>query len=131
MALLSKEQIWSAQDIQYEDVPVPEWGGEVRVRGLSGRERDKFEADSLRQKKGQREVNLENIRARLIVACVVDANFQPLFDRADVMRLGEKSAKALERVFEKAQELSGMSEGDLEEMAGNSESDQNGSSTSD
>lgn len=131
MALLSKEQIWSANDIQYEDVSVPEWGGEVRVRGLSGRERDRFEADSLKQKKGQREVNLENIRARLVVACVVDENFKPLFDKSDIMRLGEKSASALERVFKAAQKLSGMSDEDMEELAGNSDSGQSGNSTSD
>jgi hypothetical protein len=133
MALLSKQQILSAQDIQFEDIPVPEWGGEVRVKGLSGRERDKFEADSLSKAKkgGQRDVILENLRARLVVACVVDEQFQPLFDRADVMRLGEKSAVALERVFSKAQELSGMSDEDVEELAGNSDSDQSDSSTSD
>lgn len=133
MALLSKQQILSAQDIQFEDISVPEWGGEVRVKGLSGRERDKFEADSLSKAKkgGQRDVILENLRARLVVACVVDEQFQPLFDRADVMRLGEKSAVALERVFSKAQELSGMSDEDVEELAGNSDSDQSDSSTSD
>ena len=133
MALLGKEQIWAAQDILWEDVPVPEWGGEVRVKGLTGRERDKFESDSLSKAKkgGQRDVILENMRARLVIMCAVDEKFQPLFDTRDVMRLGEKSAVALERVFAKAQALSGMTDEDMEELAGNSESDQNGSSTSD
>ena len=134
MALLNKEQIWGAQDILWEDVSVPEWGGEVRVKGLTGRERDKFESDSLaKAKKGQqqREVILENMRARLVIMCAVDEKFQPIFDARDVMRLGEKSAVALERVFAAAQRLSGMSDEDMEELAGNSESDQNGSSTSD
>jgi hypothetical protein len=133
MALLSKEQIWSASDIMVDEVEVPEWGGSVRVKGMSGRERDAFEAASLlASKKGQpREVNLRNLRARLIVACAVDENNQPLFDNKDVMRLGEKSAIALERVFAKAQKLSGMSEDDIEELAGNSDGDQSDSSTSD
>lgn len=133
MALLSKEQIWSAQDILWEDIPVPEWGGEVRVKGLTGRERDKFESDSLTKakKSGQRDVNLENMRARLVVMCATDEQFKPLFDVRDVLRLGEKSAVALERVFAAAQRLSGMSDEDMEELAGNSGSDQNGSSTSD
>lgn len=132
MALLGRQEIFSAQDIVFEDVPVPEWGGEVRVKGLTGRERDKFEADSLTKAKkgGQRDVNLENMRARLVVLCAVDEQFQPIFERSDVLRLGEKSAVALERVFAVAQRLSGMSDEDMEELAGNSESDQNGSSTS-
>lgn len=133
MALLSKEQIWAANDILVDEVEVPEWGGSVRVKGLSGRERDAFEAASLlASKKGQpREVNLKNLRARLIVASVVDENNQPLFDSKDVMRLGEKSAAALERVFEKAQKLSGMTDADVEDLAGNSDGDQSDSSTSD
>lgn len=132
MALLNKEQIWGAQDILWEDISVPEWGGEVRVKGLTGRERDKFEADSLTKakKSGQRDINLENMRARLVVLCAVDENFQPIFETRDVLHLGEKSAVALERVFAAAQRLSGMSDEDMEELAGNSESDQNGSSTS-
>lgn len=131
MALLGKQEIFSAQDIQYEDVSVPEWGGEVRVKGLSGRERDKFEADSLKKGKGgTRDVNLENLRARLIIMCAVDEQFQPIFDRSDIMRLGEKSASALEKVFSVAQRLSGMSDEDVDELAGNSDGDQSGDSTS-
>jgi hypothetical protein len=132
MALLGKQEIFSAQDIVFEDVSVPEWGGEVRVKGLTGRERDKFEADSLTKakKSGQRDVNLENMRARLIVLCAVNEQFQPIFERSDVMRLGEKSAVALERVFSVAQRLSGMTDEDMEELAGNSESDQSDGSTS-
>lgn len=131
MALLTKEQIWNANDILWEDVKVPEWGGEVRVKGLSGSQRDAFEAASMLSKKGgQREVNLKNLRSRLVVMCAVDENFQPLFTSGDVMRLGEKSAIALERVFDKAQKLSGMSEEDIEELTGNSDGDPSDSSTS-
>ena len=42
--LLSKDQILSADDIQSQRVPVPEWGGEVMVRGLTGSQRDQWEA---------------------------------------------------------------------------------------
>ncbi|MFE3382837.1 hypothetical protein [Streptomyces anulatus] len=41
---LSAEQILDADDLAIEDVPVPEWGGTVRVKGMSGTERDRFEA---------------------------------------------------------------------------------------
>jgi hypothetical protein len=36
-----------------------------------------------------------------------------------VALLGEKSAAALQRVFEVGQRLSGLSDGDVEELAGN------------
>jgi hypothetical protein len=130
MALLTRDQIWSADDITFEDVPVPEWGGSVRIRGMSGRERDAFEAASLVNRKGTQELNVKNIRARLVAACAIDENGQPLFSSADVMRLSEKSAAALTRLFVVAQRLSGMTEDDVEELAGNLDSDQNGNSTS-
>ena len=40
MTLLSKSAILCANDLQTEDVDVPEWGGTVRVRSFTGRERD-------------------------------------------------------------------------------------------
>lgn len=131
MGLLSKEQIWAAGDLVTKDVPVPEWGGEVRLRSLTGAERDQYEADSIKTGKGgRREHNLSNLRARLIALCAIDDNGNPLFTRGDVMRLGQKSALALERLFDEATKLNGMSDEDVEELAGNSESGQSDSSTS-
>jgi len=131
VGLLSKEQIWAAHDLRTVDVSVPEWGGEVRVKTLTGAERDQYEAESVKTNRGRREVNMSNMRARLIALCAVDEQGQLLFTRADVMKLGQKSAAALERVFEAAAKLNGMTDEDMEELAGNSESGQNGSSTSD
>lgn len=131
MGLLTKEQIWAAHDLRTVDVSVPEWGGEVRVKTLTGSERDQYEAESVKTNKGRREVNMSNMRARLIAMCAVDDQGQLLFTRADVMKLGQKSAAALERVFEAAAKLNGMTDEDMEELAGNSESGQNESSISD
>ncbi|WP_233507237.1 hypothetical protein [Spongiactinospora gelatinilytica] len=132
MALLSKDQIWQAHDITYEDVAVPEWGGEVRIRGLRGDERDAFEEASLKRgRSGNREVNLKNVRARLVAACAINEDGSPMFNAADVLKLGSKAAGALERLFRVAQRLSGMTDQDVDELAGNSDGGQNGSSTSD
>lgn len=132
MALLSKLAILTADDLKTQDVPVPEWGGEVRVKTLTGAERDQYEADSVKTNRGgKREVNMTNMRARLIAMCAVDENGQLLFTRADVMKLGQKSAVALERVFDAAATMSGMSDDDVAELAGNFDGDQNESSTSD
>src|SRR5690348_975008 len=38
MALLSVADIAAAEDIEEEIISIPEWGGEVKVRGLSRRE---------------------------------------------------------------------------------------------
>jgi hypothetical protein len=118
MALLGRNQILDAKDLQTEDVPVPEWGGEVRIRMLTGEERDAFEASMVELKKdGSAKANRENVRARLLVLCIVNENGEQMFNRADIKLLGRKSAKALERVINKANELNGISEKDIEELA--------------
>lgn len=133
MALLSKVAIFAAQDLRTVDVSVPEWGGEVRVRTLTGSERDAFEAESVQVstgRKGSQQTVKANIRARLVAMCAVDEQGQLMFERGDVLKLGQKSAAALERVFDACARLNGMSDEDVAELEGNSESGQNGSSTS-
>lgn len=117
--LLSRDDILKAEDIAAETVSVPEWGGEVLVRGLTGRERDTFEADLLVRRGGQMEVDPRNARARLVALCVVGDDGKRLFTRDDIGALGEKSAAALNRVYEMAARLSGLGESDMKELEGN------------
>jgi hypothetical protein len=119
LVLLSRDAILAADDIQVEDVEVPEWGGIVRVRGLSGTERDAFEAASLQGRGKNVQVNLRNLRARLVQKAVVDERGELLFRPVDVEQLGRKSAAALQRLFEPAARLSGLTEDDMEELAKN------------
>lgn len=117
MAFLSKEDILRVDDRKVEEVHVPEWGGSVLVRSLSGRERDEFEASTMESKGGKTSQNLENFRAKLVALCVVDENGERLFQtRHEVAMLGTKSVAALQRIFNKCQELNGFSEEDVEEL---------------
>lgn len=130
--LLNRQEILDVEDFQYEDVPVPEWHGVVRVKGLTGTERDDYEGSVMQMtKKGRPKVDLANARAKLVQRAVIDEEGNLVFTDNDVARLGKKSALALSRVYEKAAELSGLSDDDLEELVGNSNAVQNDSSTSD
>lgn len=124
MKYLSREDILGASDLQYEDVEVPEWGGTVRLRGLTGSERDEFEAGIVRRRGRDVEANLQNIRAKLVSLAAVDEDGKRLFSEADVAALGRKSARALDRLFSVAQRLSGLTDNDVEELAKNSENGQ-------
>ena len=116
--MLSREQILSADDRKTEDVEVPEWGGTVRVRALSGAERDAYEAGLVQLRSdGTRRLTMQNARARLVSLSLCDEQGNRLFSDADVSELGDKSAAALERVFDVASRLSGLTDGDIEEMA--------------
>lgn len=130
MALLSADQILGADDRKYEVVAVPEWGGDVRLRSLSGSERDEYE-NSLVQQIGNKQVtNARNARAKLVALCAVNENGTPLFDKADVIKLGSKSSAALQRLFDAACRMNGFGEEDMKELEGNSEPAQSGPSTS-
>lgn len=125
--VLSREQILAANDLTKELVHVPEWrdsetGVEhVYVRALTGAERDAFEASMVDQRGRSRTMNLRNVRARLCALTICDEEGNRLFSDADVEALGRKSAAALTRVFAVAQRLSGLTQDDVEELAGNSD----------
>lgn len=132
MALLGREAILEAKDMKTKDIPVPEWGGDVRIRMLSGRERDDFEASMVDMRKDGSQVrNIANLRARLVSLCAVNEAGERLFSPPDIKLLGEKSAAALQRVFNACQELNAVSDDDVEELAEGFSSDPAGSSTSD
>lgn len=115
--ILTKEQILAADDKPTRDVPVPEWGGEVRIRTMSASERDQWEAEVY----GEGKVNTVDFRARFCALCIVDDQGAPVFTNAEVRALGAKSAAALQRVFNAAQTLNALSNKDVAELEKKSE----------
>jgi hypothetical protein len=127
--LLSKNQILEVDDIRYEDVFVPQWDGTVRVKVMTGTERDSYETSLYEfkpgsgNKQGQLKLNRDDMRAKLLARVIVDEKNQRLFCDADIRALGAKSADALDVLFEVAQRLNGLAKGDLEKAEKNSESE--------
>lgn len=117
---LSREAILEAQDLQGELVEVPEWGGPVYVRCMTGTERDAFESEAYTLKGKNVEINRENFRARLLVRVLVDDLGARLFSDKDVAKLGGKSAKSLDRLFSVAMRINGLSREDVEDLTKNS-----------
>ncbi|GGV86702.1 hypothetical protein GCM10010294_67640 [Streptomyces griseoloalbus] len=133
MALLTAEQIEAADDRQWEDVDVPEWGGTVRVAGMSGTDRNAYQKQMLvfGSNGKPREVDLTDQLARLLSKCLVDENFKRLYvTDKQVKALGAKNGAVLERLARVAKRLSGLGDDAVEDAAGNSEADPSGSSTS-
>jgi len=120
---LSREQILQADDIKKESVNIPQWGGEVWVKGLTGAERDAFEISIMEFREGKKpKLVLENMRAKLCVMTVCDESGKRIFKDEDIPILGKKAAKALSTIFDKAQELSGLTDQDVENLSKNSKS---------
>jgi len=115
---LSRDGILAAADIKTQEIDVPEWGGTVFIKGMSGAERDQFEASNRRS---DGEQNLTNVRARFLVRCIVNENGTRIFADQDAAALGKKSSSALTRLWEAANEANGTSAEAQEETEGNSE----------
>lgn len=114
---LSKDEIL-ATGIPDEVVDVPEWGGKVRIRGLSADERESFEETLVeRGEDGNfvRKENLFHVRASFVTRCVIDDNGERVFVDEDAPALSQKSAAAIGRLWDRARKLSGM--GSEEELA--------------
>lgn len=115
---LTRQEILDADDIQTEELHIPEWpGGWICLRGLSGLERDKLESMNVKRNGANVEVNMENHRARTVAMCMVDAEGNRIFGDDDVEALGNKSGAALSRAYAVAARLSGMTTEDALENA--------------
>lgn len=112
MAYLTKNAILDTDDFLYATVPCPEWGGDVRVRGLTAAE----QATIIRRLNDKKTDDLAVIVT--IMGCV-DANGERIFDNSDKDTLKARSYAVLDRVARKILELSGSSETEIEDAKKN------------
>ena len=116
MAILSRDAILAAEDREFVTVDVSEWGGQVRLRSITVKERDAYEASLFEQRGRDRKMNLDNARAKLIILCAVDGEGSRLFTKEDLTALARKSAKPMDRLYDAARKLCGISDEDAEEL---------------
>lgn len=137
MSILSKDLIVAASDLKIETIEVPEWGGSVCIKTMSGFERDEYEAFCLsRMPSGatlsSKEQELSKIDSKgmrsFLLACVLcDEKGERVFD--DILEgakvLEKKNGGVLTRLALKAQEANGMTDSALKEVEKNYEADRN------
>ena len=100
--MLTKEQIFAALCVKSEEVDVPELGGSIILRTMSGIDRDKY-LDLVRDKV---EGN-SYFSAALIVCTAVDAEGNKLFTADDIPDLRTISVSALNTISNAAAEMNG------------------------
>jgi len=130
-----RDQILAAQDTNKEAVAVPEWGFAegLFIKTLSAKDRDLWETSMVSidaKRREVRRVNLGNMRARLVVLTLVDAEGKRIFADSDVDQLGEKSAAVIGRLFDVAQRVNGLSEEEVKALEKNSVSSPDADSAS-
>lgn len=120
---LTLSEILTAKDGRIEEVPVPEWGGSVFLRVMSGVERDDYD-HYLRTRvddKGRLK-DVRGVRQKLLSLTLCDAEgtrmLQADKDAADLF--SKKNSEVLCRLFSDAQRLNGLADEALEDTAKNS-----------
>jgi len=116
MGYLTRDAILAVEDRTFADVPCPEWGGTVRLRSITGAQRDAYEQSLMQQRGGSKQLNMRNARAKLIVLCAVDESGRPMFSEDDLAALGRKNARPLDRLFDACRKLAGLSDNDVDEL---------------
>lgn len=105
---------------RFKVVEIPDWG-KFRIRSLTELERSKFEA-SIRDKKGQvSNSKLVDLKCRMIVLCIVDADGNQLLTNADIDVLRNQDSKATNALVDAIQSHCGITEGDMEDLEKNCE----------
>jgi type II secretory pathway component PulK len=136
MAILNRDQVRAAQDRKPIPVQIPEWGGEVPVRGLSGTGKSDFEVWATQIKtdsegrliykadKSGMETEAPTLdrlklsKYKLITLTAENEDGTPMFEESDMGWLAEKSGAATEKLFDVAAALSGLSSADVNKLAG-------------
>lgn len=126
--MLTKAQIFSANDRPREFVPIEEWApaGEtfdpfqhgVYVGMMSAADREAWEVDFSTDTNGKRTAP-SNARARLVVKCCQDEAGERLFSDADAEELGRRATKPIQRLFDRAVVVNKLSRAEHEELEKN------------
>lgn len=114
--ILSAKDILEQDDLETITVDVPKWKGSVIVREMRGEERDAWEQTLISKKTGNRIANVDNLRASLLVRCLVNEANEPLFKLSDIKALGQKSAGVLSDLFDVAAKLNGIGRTEQDEL---------------
>lgn len=116
--MATKEEILALADRKVEEVEVPEWGGgKHRIMEMSAADRDEWELQAYLERKAG--PTAKNVRAGLVARCLVNEAGERLFTDAEIPLLGKKSAKALDRLYDVARRLNGLTEAEAEAIAKN------------
>jgi len=118
--VLSKEQILAAidrPDVATRDVEVPELGGTVRVREMTGALRNRVEAAYATIRNGGDSKSLDSMTAQLIAGCVVDESGKPILSLADAKRMFASRPRAVFRLRDAILEISATDDEDMEALA--------------
>lgn len=116
---LTRQQIIEADDLPSETVTVKQWGGDVRLRCLTGAERAEYEdgiSSTIKDESGK--AGIDRVCLFLSYA-IINEDGSRMFSADDLAALKAKNNAILMRLFNRAMKLSRMTADDMEDAEKN------------
>jgi hypothetical protein len=126
--LLTRQDI-DATKLTDKFVPVPEWGGKVRLLQMGGTERDDWEEHCGRRRNETQRQVFPFARATLVARCLVDAEGNRLYADEEVPLLSAKAGSTLDFLFDECVALNKLGKQAEDDAVKNSETAPCGGST--
>jgi hypothetical protein len=107
---VTREKLLAAKiDLPKEEVDVPELGGKVNVRGMSGKHLSAF-YKSVRKGKSM-EIDEETFNARLVVSCLVDGKGERLLKDEEYTVIMDWPGPVYNKLVSSAMRVNGLAAG--------------------
>ena len=120
MAALKGADILAINDRQQESVVIPEWNdAEVFIRTMGAVERAKYEAKLMSLKDAGLDERMWTIKLTLVVLCACDESGNRLFTDDQFEAVADKSADAIDRLFDVINRLNLVTQDQVEAEQGN------------
>lgn len=103
-----------------ETLTHPVTGATVYVRSMTSDERDEWEAGQYQLNGANIVANRKQVRARLILRCLCDADGKRVFGDNDLSMIGGLDARLTDPLYEAAYKINRLSKADVEELEKNS-----------
>jgi len=113
VSLLTRDQIFAAPPLAYEDVEIAEWGGIVRLREMTAGEQQTYATLLL---DGEQRLDLSNYEAKLLTCTICDEAGGLLFTPGDVGAVSGLAAEPIGRLWKIAASLNHFGVGELEAL---------------
>ncbi len=117
MSVLGKIQIAGATDLGEETLNIEEWGGDVRVRGLTGKEWARCRQAAKAEEAGK--LTGATYSATICACGIIADDGTNVFTERDAPELDKRSPGVLERVAEVILRLSGVLKKESDDIAKN------------
>lgn len=132
MTAPSAAEILDKKDYTIEPIEVPEWGENLFIKSVTGEQREEIEVKSQGLRRDPEKY--KGLKARCVIYGLCNVDGENIFVDAHLEKLAKKDGRILDEVSQTILKLSGMTEEEVKDIAGNSEeapTDDSGSTSPD